>query len=197
MAGMTEGGNSAHIDLFLRQGLIGGNRVPVLWGGNFNVLRDLHNHADADVGEFGQATDGLVAVQSEEHAKSIPYAARFMKCEESAKHLCGAEPRFCIHCWIERDDGIKPTRPQRDSPRGQVKWHPGWRRHQLLGRNLAFGVLQALQAAVNQWSEGVMGMFTEQKEHHRRFATVYGKLTCVFSHFCWKVGHRWMMIYGI
>lgn len=48
---MTEGQNLPHIDIFLRQGLIGGNRVPVLWGGNFDLLKMLHEHADADVGE--------------------------------------------------------------------------------------------------------------------------------------------------
>jgi hypothetical protein len=31
--------------------------------------------------------------------------------------------------------------------------------HQLLGRNLAFAVLEALMSAVNIWTEGVMGTF--------------------------------------
>jgi hypothetical protein len=156
---MTEGQNYDHIDLFLRQGLMGGNRVPVLWGGNFGLLKNLHEHADADVGEFGTASDGIIEVESEEQAKTIPYAARFMKCKEEVQHLCVEEPRFCAHCWFDRDDGIKPEQGQRDIPRGQVKWHPGWRPHQLTGRNIAFAVLQGLQAAVNTWSEGVMGMF--------------------------------------
>jgi hypothetical protein len=157
---MTEGQNNDHIDLFLRQGLIGGNRVPVLWGGTFGLLRSLHENADADVGEFGTAFDGVIAVESEEHAKTIPYAARFMKCKEEAKHLCDQEPRFCAHCWFDRDDGIKPKQGQRASPRGQVKGRPGWRAHQLTGRNIVASVFGALQAAVKNWSEGVMGMFT-------------------------------------
>ena len=156
-SGMTESGNQDHIDIFLRQGLIGGNRVPVLWGGDFDLLKNLHENADADVGEWGYATDGLIEVESAEQAKTIPWAARYMKCKEEAASLCQEEPRFCAKCWIDRDDGVKPSVGQRESPRGQVKWHPGWRVHQLTGRNIAFGVLEALQAAVNIWSEGVMG----------------------------------------
>ena len=86
--GMTEGGNADHVDLFLRQGLIGGNRVPVVWGGNWDLLKMLHEHAEADVGEWGYATDGLIPVESKELAKKVPYAARYMKCTEGAKILC-------------------------------------------------------------------------------------------------------------
>jgi hypothetical protein len=146
-----------YIDLFLRQGLIGGNRVPVLWGGDFDLLQTLHEHADADVGEFGNAMYGIEEVTSEEQAQAIPWAARYLKCSDDAKSLCDDQPRFCSKCWIDRDDGVTPEQSQRDSPRGQVKWHPGWRWHQLQGRALAFSVMEALQAAVNKWSEGVMG----------------------------------------
>lgn len=40
-SGMTEKHNKEHIDLFFRQGLLGGNRVPVVWsaGGNFELLK--------------------------------------------------------------------------------------------------------------------------------------------------------------
>jgi len=156
-SGMTEGGNPEHIDLFLRQGLLGGNRVPVIWGGTFALLQMLHENADVDVGEWGNARDGIPEVESADHAQTIPYAARFMKCKPEAQSLCQDEPRFCSKCWIEREDGITPTAPQLGNPRGQVKWHPGWRDHQLVGRNLAMGVLTALQAAINTWNEGVMG----------------------------------------
>jgi hypothetical protein len=154
---MTENGNQDHIDIFLRQGLIAGNRIPVVWGGTFELLQMLHEHADVDVGQWGAATDGIIAVESVEQAKSVPWAARYMTCTEEAADLCKEEPRFCSTCWIDREDGIKPEKDQLTSPKGQVKWHPGWRSHQLTGRNLAFGVLQALQAAVNIWNEGVMG----------------------------------------
>ena len=153
---MTEP-DGEHVDLFLRQALIGGNRVPVLWGGHFDLLKMLHNEASADVGQFGNGMDGIIPVESAEQAESVPWAARYLKCTDEAKSLCDEAQRFCSQCWIPRDDGIEPEEKQLDAPRGRVKWHPGWRFHQLQGRALAFSVLQALQTAVNIFSDGVMG----------------------------------------
>jgi hypothetical protein len=33
----------------------------------------------------------------------------------------------------------------------QVAWHPGFRYHQLIGRNLAFFILKALKEALTKW----------------------------------------------
>ena len=153
---MTEPG-AEHVDVFYRQALLAGNRVPLLWGGPFELLKMLHEEADVDVGELGTAMDGIVEVESLEQAKSLPWAARFLKCKTEAEEVCKEEPRFCSTCWIDREDKIVPEAKQLDKPRGQVKWHPGWRSHQLMGRNLAFAILEGLQSAVNIWSEGVMG----------------------------------------
>jgi hypothetical protein len=161
--GMTEGRELEKIDMFLRQGLMGGKRIPVVWGGTFDLLQMLHENADIDVGEFGQATDGIVETESAEQAKTIPWAARYMKCKDEVQTVCQEEPRFCSNCWYDRDDGIKPEKGQLDRPKGQVKWHPGWRTHQLTGRNLAFALLEALQAAINIWNEGVMGAYHGSK----------------------------------
>ena len=145
----------------------------MLWGGggNFQLLRTLHEHADADVGEWGSAMDKIIEVENQEQAKTIPWAARYMKCKDDAQSLCDAEPRFCAHCWIDREDGIKPDAEQLDKPKGQVKWHPGWRSHQLTGRNIAFGVLEALQAAVSLWVAGVTGKFRERFFEMQNFFT--------------------------
>ena len=157
--GMTESHNPEYIDLFFRQGLIGGNRVPVIWspGGNFDLFKLFHEQADVDVGEYGSAMDGIPEVESKDQAETIPWAARYLKCKDTTQEICDSVPRFCASCWIDREDGIKPEKDQLARPKGQVKWHPGWRFHQLQGRALAVSVLQALQAAVNIWSEGVMG----------------------------------------
>jgi hypothetical protein len=162
--GMTENQDAPHIDAFLRQGLIGGNRVPVLWGGSFDLLKMLHEEADADVGEFGWGLDAAIEAESKEHFDSLPYAVKGLKCKEEVENLCNEEPRFCAKCWIDRDDGIKPEAAQLGKPKGQVKWHPGWRMHQLIGRNMAMGMLSALQSAVNLWNENVMGRYFFLKE---------------------------------
>ena len=98
------------VDLFLRQGLIGGKRVPVIWGSgiSFNLLKNLHELADADIGEFGLATDLLPEVQSHDQAATIPWAVRYMKCSDDARDICNEEPKYCTQCWVDRDDGIVP-----------------------------------------------------------------------------------------
>jgi hypothetical protein len=114
-----------------------------------------------DVGEFGWGTDGVIPVTDEEQAKTVPFVSRYMKCSKERQDLCTDEPRFCTKCWIPRSD-IDPEK-YRFGPRykfgGQVKWHPGWRSHQLTGRTIAFGVLQGLQEAIQIFSDGTMGKF--------------------------------------
>jgi hypothetical protein len=157
-SGMTEN-TPAHIDLFIRQGLIGGNRVPIVWAGNFEVMAALHENADVDVGEFGTGMDGIPTIMNETHAAAVAYAARYMKCDHERKEICDNEPRFCASCWLPRED-IPNPKDVFDSidPKvgSQVKWHPGWRVHQLVGRVLAFSVLDALQVAIQQFSDGTM-----------------------------------------
>jgi hypothetical protein len=156
-SGMTERADS-HIDLFMRQAILSGEKVPVLWGGSFGVSHDLYNAVDADVGDVGNGHDGIPEVVSPAQATTIPYAARFIKCAAEQQELCKNEPKYCTVCWIDRDDVPRSSFDNiKDRPGGQVSWHPGWRDHQLKGRVLAFTILEALQEAVQQWSEGTMG----------------------------------------
>jgi len=154
-AGMTEGGVPEHIDLVLRQVLFSGNRVPVIWGGTFELLKLYHEEVDADVGEYGNGFFGLPITKDEAHAETLPWAARNMKCVEERHDLCH-ENRYSSVCWINRTDEIRPVQNQREKPKGQVKWHPGWRPHQLQGRVLAFTVLEGLEVAVNRWMDNTM-----------------------------------------
>jgi hypothetical protein len=158
-SGMTEG-SYEHLDLFMRQGVLGGNRVPVIWGGSYELLRMWHELVDLDVGEFGNAQDGIPTVTDETQALTLPYAARYMKCAPDRQDVCSNEPSFCSVCWIPRDDIADPKalfHSLADKPGGQVKWHPGWRTHQLVGRALAFSVLTALQSAVQIFSQQTLG----------------------------------------
>ena len=88
---MTERSNE-YIDVFYRQALLAGNRVPVIWGGPFELLKMLHEEADVDVGDWGTALDGIEEVVSLEQAKSLPWAARFLNCAKGAEDLCKEEP---------------------------------------------------------------------------------------------------------
>jgi len=159
--GMTEG-DSGSVDMVYRQALMSGKKVPVIWASNFNeqfeILRHLHNEAEADVGEYGQGMDGIPETTSIEQADSLPYSTRYLKCPDWARSLCDEAPRFCVECWIPRDD-VKPESflELKLKAGGQVRWHPGWRAHQLHGRVLAFSMLEALQYAIQTWSDGTSG----------------------------------------
>lgn len=147
---MTEGKHLDHIDLFFRQALMAEGRVPVVWGagGQFDLLKMLHNVAEADIGEFGLGWDGVPDTMDEQQVVKLPWAVQHLRCSEERPDLCKDPYKFCSVCWLPRSDEIKPTQKQYDFPHGRVKWHPGWRSQQLQGRVLAFALLQALKDAV-------------------------------------------------
>jgi hypothetical protein len=170
----TDGGDGAggeFLDLFLRQALLSGkSKVPVVWAGPgaaFDVLRDLHNAAGADLGGLGTGMDEVPATESDEQAKALPYAARHLKCAEpaAAAGLCAEDrpDRFCAKCWIPRDDvdpkaafdvDLAESPPQAAEDGGGTM---GWREHLLASRVLIMSVLDGLQTAVQVFSEGTMG----------------------------------------
>jgi hypothetical protein len=65
---MTEGRDGKAVDMFGRQALLG-NRVPVLWNLNKNLLDIYHKHCDADVGSLGTGELGIPVTLDENHAK--------------------------------------------------------------------------------------------------------------------------------
>jgi hypothetical protein len=82
-----------------------------------------------------------------------------MKCARDNQDVCKRSEKYCAKCWIDREDGVKPEAKQSADYGSQVSWHPGWRSHQLTGRVLAFSILEALQLAIQQFSDGTMGKF--------------------------------------
>jgi len=149
---MTE--NESHMfDLFCRQLLLAGNRVPFLMcaGCDSSVLKMLHEEGKADISSIGDGTYGIPEVQDAIQALEIPWAARYMKCSRDTNDLCEAN-KYNGTCWIERDD-VQPARSQSGVVPGRVSWHPGWRSHQLQGRVLSIWVLDALYDALQTWQD--------------------------------------------
>ena len=150
-SGMTENNNVDHIDLFFRQALMVDGRIPVVWGagGKFDLLKIFHTEANADIGEYGIGWNGIPETKDEDQVETLPWAAQHLKCDQDRPDLCKHPHKFCATCWIDRPDRIQPAQTQYEKPHGQVKWHPGWRHHQLQGRSLAFSILLALRDAVD------------------------------------------------
>ncbi len=147
-SGMTES-TSSHYDLFARQALISGNRVPVLWNGIVDVMETLHNQADVDIGAPGTGMRGIPITESEQQVQTLPFAAQYLKCARDTKDLCD-DHKYAGRCWVDRPDVIPPVKQGRQ-PGGAAWHHPGFRSTQLSGRVLAFTILTALQEALAQW----------------------------------------------
>jgi len=146
-SGMTENNHPEHIDLFFRQALMVEGRVPVVWGagGKFDLLKMYNEETGADIGEYGIGWSGIPETKDENQLKALPWATQHLKCDDERPDLCKHPYKFCATCWIDRPDKIYPAQRQYDAPHGQVRWHPGWRQHQLQGRVLAFALLKALK----------------------------------------------------
>jgi hypothetical protein len=148
-SGMTEH-RSAHYDLFARQALISGNRVPILWNGYVDVLEALHNEADVDIGGPGTGMRGIPMTESEEQVKELRYAVQYLKCSRDMKESCENHKNYG-RCWVHRADVTPPVKQGWSISKDTPWHHPGFRSTQLTGRVLAFTILTALQEALTLW----------------------------------------------
>lgn len=143
---------AALFDLFARQALLAGETTaPFLWGGSFEVLRNLHEHADVDVGQLGSGIAGVPVTTSLKVGGSLPLAAQYLNCPAGTRAACDDESlQFDGTCWIERSDFV-PETPQLD-PMPVAPSALGWRAHQLRGYTLAYNVLNAVYDALDRFS---------------------------------------------
>ncbi len=144
---------NALFDLFARQALLAGDTsLPFLWGGDFDVLRNLHEKADVDVGQLGNALFGVEETASASAASGLEWAAQFLKCSSKSKRYCDGEAyNFDSHCWVDHGGDAPPT-PQLD----HISVLPtaiGWRMHQIKGYALSYNILAALDDAIDFWAE--------------------------------------------
>mmetsp|Transcript_24184 Transcript_24184/g.51823 ORF Transcript_24184/g.51823 Transcript_24184/m.51823 type:complete len:436 (+) Transcript_24184:252-1559(+) len=140
-------------DLFARQALLSGTTsLPSIWGGDFDVLRNLHEHADVDVGQLGNGLLGVPETTNKKTAYNLPWAARYINCSKVMQDTCQKEEyHFESKCWIDRSDVVPPT-PQLDHI-PVIASAIGWRMQQLKGFTLAYNFLLAALDALNKWSE--------------------------------------------
>eukprot|EP00977_Amphora_coffeiformis_P003341 scaffold620_cov169-Amphora_coffeaeformis.AAC.11 len=92
-------------------------------------------------------------------AGTLPHASQYLHCDANAMGVCRQAPdEYCATCWIPRDDIPDPKAlfPKlADQVLDQKRtWNPGWRRHQLTGRLLAYTILDAFQDALQSFTTG-------------------------------------------
>ena len=141
---MTEKAEPA--DVFNRQALLSGERVPV-------VISDFIVKGEKLMfGTFGRdAYKGVPESRDEKQALTLPWASRFVNCQKN-RALCDAH-KFDAECWIPRKDVTLKTKQGAMS--GRAGWHPGYRTHKFNGRQVSMIFLHALQAAFEIWEAGM------------------------------------------
>ena len=150
-------------DLFLRQGLITGGKVPFLLGGKPQLLDLFSKSSDADVALSGTSMSGIRDTETEEQVETLPWATRYIKCGTQMRTQCRTFGYYA-DCWVNRTD-YTPEVTQLRKMMGRAKWHPGDKFHQLQGRNLAFTVLLAMERALNIWTKTENFMLDDDAWH--------------------------------
>ena len=161
-------------DLFNRQAILSGERVPVLLQPNtYDIEEQSENtyrwgkgdtipiRSDFDTGLLQKTVD-------EEQAQSLPYAVRYMGCESGSDGLC-KDHIYNSECWVRRSDYNPPKKLKMENHvGGRASWHPGNRVHQLIGRKWSLVVLYALEKALEDWESGIEadGMPLAEKYWH-------------------------------
>ncbi len=171
---MTEKG-PADIEMFMRQGIIKGERVPVI----FNMFpQNIVNETEgkAWVGDQMYGLEVLAETTSLEQAETLPYAVRYQRCAEGVS-LCGGSSmteKFNAVCWVPRKDLPKVSgRMVTNVPRGQASWHPGWRWHQFDSRKAVLVFLKAFNRAFDIWEEGIKKDGFPLKESYWHVGEIY------------------------
>mmetsp|Transcript_18803 Transcript_18803/g.40951 ORF Transcript_18803/g.40951 Transcript_18803/m.40951 type:complete len:1025 (+) Transcript_18803:189-3263(+) len=157
---MTERDAGAH-DLFNRQAILSGERVPVLLMPKMNDLEKrtdmLYAWGDGDtISPRSDFETGLLEkTKDAEHVETLPYAIRYMSCETGNGNLC-KDNEYNSECWVRRSDYNPPKDTKIEKyVGGRASWHPGHRVHQLIGRKWSLIVLYALEAALDTWNFGM------------------------------------------
>ena len=159
---MTEREKGVH-DLFNRQAILSGERVPVLLMPNENMY-DIEEQSDKSyiwgggdvISTRSDFDTGLLEkTQDEEQAQTLPYAVRYMGCESGSDGLC-KDHIYNSECWVRRSD-YNPSKKTKIEKHvgGRASWHPGNRVHQLIGRKWSLIVLYALEKALDDWKSGI------------------------------------------
>ena len=147
---MTEGDNGSP-EMMSRQQILGGAKVPAIWTLQAENAKFMYLQGEADTGFVGSADVGIPKAETIEELDAIPWAARYMKCNNELSSVCSPY-KYAGRCWIDRDDVTPPT-PQNEAPGGRAGWHPGNRSHQITGRVLAYTFLQAMKEALTKWND--------------------------------------------
>lgn len=174
-SGMTEKAAEDQ-DLFHKQALLGGERVPILLNGAVNNLQ-------VETGDnlwYGSILDTWTAVEdttSLDQGETLPWAIQYLHCSADQRSLCDGHAgisKYHDSCWITRSD-FNPTTTKQNPAGvgGKAGWHPGDKPHKFQGRKLTMLMLKALDEAFNLWELGIQSDGFPLKESYWHVGEIY------------------------
>jgi len=146
-------------DIFSKQALMNGERVPILFQSFTGNLNEETN-GTAWLGDViaGTNLELLPLTTGIEQAETLPLAARYQRCDLPVKQMCGDKGnknKFDATCWVPRSD-YEVEKVSANFP-GQASWHPGNRYHQFESRKIALTILAGMKNALKVWEDGIDG----------------------------------------
>ena len=112
-------------DLFTKQGLIGGERVPVVMINQVgNGLSSLETETNGTFwnGDILNGAGIVPKTLNDKQALDLPYAAQYLECDSQSKSLCElTSNKYHGSCWEPRID-YEPETPQQKDPGGRASW---------------------------------------------------------------------------
>ena len=152
---MTESNGIGLIDMFNKQALMNGERVPILFT---SQTVNLMNETNGSLWHGNTMNDKtMLPLTTVEDQNNLPLATRYLNCDVGSRDLCSERSydiKYDSHCWVPRSD-YKPILQPDDSVRGKASWHPGFRYHQFESRKLALTVLEGFRGAFQLWEKGI------------------------------------------
>jgi len=162
-------------DLFNKQAILTGERVPIIF---HNYIGNLMDESNGQVwhGDVLKMETVLQETENIGQAKTLPWATQYLKCSGQSKSLCSAqENKYHGSCWEPRTD-VTPMTKQQSVPGGRASWHPGDRYHLFEGRKLVLTFLHGLTAAFEEWEQGIKVDGFPLKENYWHVGETYMKI---------------------
>jgi hypothetical protein len=165
------------LDLLQRQAILSGERMPIILTPNPVTLAKAAT-GTAWIGNVQGSTvcDETTFAHDRLQLPNVR-ACEYVSCDQQAqtKHHCDV---YNSVCWVNRKDwNPTPLDTRQDSDAGHLREsYPNFRQHQWEGRKLALMVLQALDDAIDMWTEHAQKGNLPLKDSYWHVGDVYEEL---------------------
>jgi len=172
------------IDVFHKQALLGGERVPILFGGQWSNLEEETGGPGSLWGGDRMLGHGIIPLTTGyNQVETLPVATQYQECDDNVMELCSSranENKYHNACWEPRRD-YEPETKQNPFVGGMASWHPGDRNHQFQSRKSILVFLKAFDAVFDTWEEGLDKEGTPLQESYWHVGEDYEKFHSDFS----------------